>query len=99
MWKSMPLWAMAAIPAVPGFAIVLLQANGGSDGLQKVAFVLVLAGIVYVSFAMRSRRREAPSGPTPPKKILFSFVVWLVVVFILALVWANGPNLLRLIHS
>jgi hypothetical protein len=90
---------MAAIVAVPAFAIILLQAGGAGDGIQKVAFVLFFAAIVYVSFANWARKREAPPVPTPPKKILLSFVVWLVAVYILALVGANGPKLLRLIHG
>lgn len=99
MWKSMPPWAMAAIPAVPGFAIVLLQANGGSESLQKVAFVLLIGAIVYVSYAIHLRKRAAPTAPTPPKKLLLSSIVWLVAMLILALVWANGQTLLRIIHG
>ncbi len=90
---------MVAVSAVPFFAIVLLQAGGGSDSLQKVAFVLFLASLVYVSFAIRQRKRETPSTPTPPKKIFVSLAIWLVAVFVLALVWANGPALLRMIHG
>lgn len=70
MWKSMPPWAMAAIPAVPFLMIVLLQANGGSDSLQKIAFVLFIGAIIYVSCVIRLRKRDAPTAPTSPKKLL-----------------------------
>jgi hypothetical protein len=97
MWKSMPLWAMIAVPGVPFFALVVLQAGGAGDGVQKVAFVLFLAAIVYVSFAIRARKREAAAAPTPLKKLFLSFAVWLVLVFILALVWANGQAVLHVV--
>jgi hypothetical protein len=99
MWKSMPLWAMAAIPAVPGFGIVLLQAYGGSEHLQKIAFGLFIGAVVLVTYLIRLRKRAAPTTPTPPKKLLLGLVLWLVAFLILALVWANGQALLRLVHG
>ncbi len=90
---------MAALPAVPFCAVVLLQAHGAIEGLQKAAFVVFLAAIVYVSFAIRARKRQTPAAPTPAKRLLLSSLVWLVLMFVLALVWANGPALLRIVHG
>jgi hypothetical protein len=92
-------WAMAVIPAIPFFALVLPQANSGSESLQKVATFLFFGALLFVIYLIRVHKREAPTTATPPKKLLLIFVLWLVAVFILALVWANGQALLRMVHG
>jgi hypothetical protein len=67
-----------AVPAVPYFTIVALQAAGAGDGVQKVAFALFFAALVYVSFAIWARKRQATRTPTPPRKIFVGFAVWLL---------------------
>jgi hypothetical protein len=99
MWKSMPPWAMAAIPAIPFFALVLLQENGGSESLQKITALLFFVALLFVTYLIRVRKREVPTTPTPPKKILLSSVVWLVVILILALVWANSRALFHIFQG
>ena len=99
MWKSMPPWTMAVIPAIPFFALVLLQANGGSESLQKIATFLFFGALLFVIYLIRVRKRETPTPTTPPKTLLLSFALWLVAVFILALIWANSQTLLRMVHG
>lgn len=92
MWSSMPPWGLAIIPAVPFGALVLLQSVGASKSLQNIAFILCLGAILVVIYLIRVRKRSAPpmTVAQSPKKMLLGFGQWLIAVFILALLWANG---------